>query len=145
MVEQDHKQEKGKIIGIGGIFFKSYDPVKLTNWYRDNLGFSSQTPYMEGDDAITIKWKSWEGVNENTVWAPFPKNTKYMFPSEKPWMVNYIVQDIEDLLARLARNGINQLGDITVQPFGKFAQILDPEGNKIEFWEPNRNHFKDIY
>jgi uncharacterized glyoxalase superfamily protein PhnB len=143
--QQNKTSESGKIIGIGGIFFKSTDPGKLTTWYRKHLGFSSQIPYMEGDDTITMKWKSWTGENENTVWAPFPLDTTYISPSEKPWMINYIVSDIEDLMQRLAKSGIEPLGDIVQQPFGKFAQILDPEGNKIEFWEPDREHFKDKY
>ncbi|MHA2055481.1 MAG: VOC family protein [Candidatus Hodarchaeales archaeon] len=132
MNQQNKTSESGKIIGIGGIFFKSTDPGKLTTWYRKHLGFSSQIPYMEGDDTITMKWKSWTGENENTVWAPFPLDTTYISP-------------IEDLMQRLAKSRIEPLGVIVQHPFGKFAQILDPEGNKIEFWEPAREHFKDKY
>ena len=136
---------KSHIIGIGGVFFKSENPKELQEWYTKQLGFTAQVPYMPGDDAITFKWKSWEDQPENTVWAPFASNTTYFNPSNKPFMINYIVQDLAGLLRKLKNSEIEIVGDIDHQPFGDFARILDPEGNKIEFWEPNREYFTDKY
>ena len=139
------KSAKNYIIGIGGIFFKSQDPEKLQNWYIENLGFFSQVPYMEGDDAITFKWKSVLDEHENSVWAPFKNDTTYFNPSQKEFMINYIVINIEELLDDLKSKGIKAIDEIRTAPYGKFASILDPEGNKIEFWEPNREFFKNKY
>lgn len=133
------------IIGFGGVFFKSKNPGHLLNWYKEHLGFSTQTPYMEGDDAITFKWHNWDGIPENTVWAPFPTDTTYFEPSEKEFMINYIVRDLKGLLEKLKAKGIMPIGNVATHSFGKFAQILDPEGTKIEFWEPDRDHFADKY
>ena len=140
-----HEIANSHIIGIGGIFFKSKNPGELQNWYKDHLGFSTQTPYMDGDDAITFKWRNWDGISENTVWAPFPNDTTYFEPSEKEFMINYIVKDLEGLLEKLKIKGIIPIGSVSTHPFGKFVQIVDPEGNKIEFWEPDRGHFADKY
>lgn len=137
--------ENHHVIGIGGIFFKAEIPEQLQKWYEENLGFSSQVPYSEEDNAITFHWKSIFNEHENTVWAPFKKDTDYFNPSPKEWMINYIVNDIEGLLADLASMGIKALDELKTYPFGKFFHILDPEGNKIEFWEPNRNFFKKKY
>ena len=133
------------IIGIGGIFFKSKDPEKLTEWYKSTLGFSVQVPYSEDDTAITFKWKTFEDENQNTVWAPFSKDTTYFAPSDKNFMINYIVKDIEGLLVKLKEKGIKQISPIKSYPYGKFTSILDIENNKIEFWEPDTEFFKDKY
>ena len=100
---------------------------------------------MKGDDAISFKWKTFSGENENTIWAPFKKETTYFDPSTKDWMINYIAKDLDQLLEKLKSKGIIRLGEIVVQPFGKFASILDPKGNKIEFCEPDREYFKEKY
>ena len=133
------------ILGIGGIFFKSKNPNLLTQWYIDNLGFSPRVPYSSDDTAITFKWRTFEGDNQNTVWAPFREETDYFQPSSKSFMINYIVRDIDELLTKLRQKGIQTVESIKEYPYGKFASILDIEGNKIEFWEPNREFFKDKY
>jgi len=133
------------IVGFGGFFFKSKDPEALTIWYQKILGFTTQVPYTSDDSAISFKWKSFDGENQNTVWAPFEENTNYFSPSEKEWMINLIVKDIEILLAKLIAQGVQIIGKIKEAPYGKFAWILDPENNKIELWEPNRDFFADKY
>jgi predicted enzyme related to lactoylglutathione lyase len=133
------------IIGFGGFFFLSKDPQALTSWYKEKLGFTTQVPYTKDDSAITFRWKSFDGVNQNTVWAPFKEDGGYFAPSKKEWMINIIVKDIEALLAKLTTQGIQQIGKIEEESYGKFAWILDPENNKIEFWEPNREFFADKY
>jgi predicted enzyme related to lactoylglutathione lyase len=133
------------IIGIGGIFFKAKDPSALQEWYQNNLGFSPRIPFYEDDTAITFGWKTFDGENNNTVWAPFKEDTEYFSPSKKEWMLNYVVKDIEGLLAKLKKKGIERVGKLDTYEYGKFVRILDPEGNKIEFWEPDSEFFKDKY
>jgi len=133
------------IVGFGGFFFKSQDPKGLTKWYQEMLGFTTQVPYSDDDTAITFRWKSLDGINQNTVWAPFKEDGDYFAPSEKEWMINLIVKEIEELITKLTALGIQQIGEIEEKPYGKFAWILDPESNKIELWEPNSEFFADKY
>ncbi|HUT82796.1 MAG TPA: VOC family protein [Candidatus Bathyarchaeia archaeon] len=145
MIKTNFTAIKDHIIGIGGIFFKSKNPDKLTDWYKSTLGFSVQVPYSEDDTAITFKWKTFEGENHNTVWAPFKEDTDYFAPSHKNFMINYIVKDIEGLILKLEQKGVKLIDHLKEYPYGKFASILDIEENKIEFWEPNMDFFKDKY
>lgn len=133
------------ILGIGGIFFKANNPKNLQDWYSKNFGFYSQIPYSEDDDAISFAWKTMTNENENTVWAPFNNDTEYFNPSTKDFMINYIVRDMNALLLELKEKGIEQIDEIQTAPYGKFVHIMDPEGNKIEFWEPNRTFFEKKY
>lgn len=133
------------IVGFGGFFFKSKDPEGLTQWYQEKLGFTTQVPYTDDDSAITFRWKSFDGVNQNTVWAPFKEGGDYFAPSKKEWMINLIVKDIDLLISKLVAQGVAQIGKIEEESYGKFAWILDPEDNKIELWEPNREFFADKY
>lgn len=136
---------KDHIVGIGGIFFKSKNPKKLTEWYESLLGFTPQVPYNDKDTVITFKWRTFDGANHNTVWAPFKENTTYFAPSKQSFMINYIVKDLAGLLDKLIKQGIQIIDSVKEYPYGKFASILDIEGNKIEFWEPNQDFFKDKY
>ena len=136
---------KSHIVGIGGIFFKSKDPDKLIEWYKSVLGFEAQVPYSEDDTAITFKWKSSNGTNQNTVWAPFKEDTNYFDPSDRQFMINYIVKDIEGLISKLKAKGIKPINKIRKYPYGRFASILDIENNKIEFWEPDKEFFQEKY
>ncbi|MBN1329722.1 MAG: VOC family protein [Candidatus Heimdallarchaeota archaeon] len=133
------------IVGIGGIFFKSRNPDELTEWYKSALGFSVQVPYTKDDTAISFKWKTFEGENQNTLWAPFKEDTTYFSPSHKNFMINYIVKDIIGLMLKLEKKGIKPIDSIKEYPYGKFVSIVDIEGNKIEFWEPNKYYFKNKY
>ncbi len=123
------------ILGIGGIFFKSNDPEKLKQWYIDNLGLE---PDEEG--YILFKWHSTEESKHKayTVWAPFKKDTTYFEPSKKPFMINFCVRDIEGLVKKLNDNGVPVDDKIEEIPEGKFAWFMDPEGNRVELWEPPR-------
>ncbi|MBT1704788.1 VOC family protein [Chryseosolibacter indicus] len=120
---------KKRVTGIGGIFFKSEDPKKLTEWYNTHLG-------IEG----VFKWKDIDNTESEhpaqTIWSPFKKDTTYFTPSEKPFMFNYRVENLTELLAVLKEEGVQVVGEIETYPYGKFGWILDPEGNKIELWEP---------
>ncbi len=121
-----------KVTGIGGVFFKSKDPKKLTAWYQDNLGLNAN-PY-----GATFTW--YEGADSTkqgqTQWTPFAETTKYFEPSAKDFMINYRVSNLEVLVEELQKNGVTIVDQMEIYDFGKFIHILDPEGNKIELWEP---------
>jgi predicted enzyme related to lactoylglutathione lyase len=123
-----------RVIGVGGIFFKSKDPAALRAWYQKHLGIDSETW------GAVFKWSSPEIKEQNkefyTAWSPFSENTTYYEPSEKPFMINYMVADLVKLVEVLQEEGIPLVGEMQEEEFGKFAWIMDPEGNKIELWEP---------
>jgi predicted enzyme related to lactoylglutathione lyase len=124
---------KKRVTGIGGIFFKSEDPSQLNSWYARHLG-------MEVSEWGTVfKWRELEGdakVPAQTVWNPFKASTNYFSPSEKPFMINYRVEDLAGLLEALRSEGVTIIGEMQEFSYGKFGWIMDPEGNKIELWEP---------
>ena len=122
----------GKITGLGGVFFKSENPKATKEWYNQHLGLNTNeygATFEWLADAETLK-------KGTTVWSPFSKTTKYMEPSEKDFMINFRVDDLESLLEELKKNGIMPIGDMQVYDYGKFAHIIDPDGVKIELWEP---------
>jgi len=123
--------KKGRVIGIGGIFFKSQNPKQLKEWYSNNLG-------MKTDDYGTLFEfrKSEEPFDKAYLqWSPFNEKTTYFQPSNKEFMINYRVENIELLIEDLKKNGVRILDTLETYDYGKFIHILDPEGNKIEFWE----------
>jgi predicted enzyme related to lactoylglutathione lyase len=122
----------GKIIGIGGVFFKTKDVEKLKQWYFDNLGLE---PDNEG--YIYFKWaKQIQTKKAYTLWGPFKEDTKYFEPSPHPFMVNFVVDDLESVLADLREKGVEVIDKIAEHEEGKFGWFMDPEGTKIELWEP---------
>lgn len=123
-----------RVIGIGGIFFKATNPKKLAAWYKEHLGL----PIDESYGGYTFNWKdsSQRPDKGYTIWSPFERDTEYINPSEKDFMFNFIVEDLEALLDVLESEGIKQVGEMEDSEFGKFAWIMDPEDNKIELWEP---------
>jgi catechol 2,3-dioxygenase-like lactoylglutathione lyase family enzyme len=123
---------KGKILGIGGIFFKSADPAQTREWYGKHLGLVDK-----GQGAI-LPWRE-KGDPQNermTVWSVFPATTKYFDPSTASFMVNYIVDDIDALLERLKKEGVKIDPKRQDEAYGRFAWIYDSDGNKIELWQP---------
>jgi predicted enzyme related to lactoylglutathione lyase len=124
-----------RVTGIGGIFFTCQDPEKLKQWYATHLGFALD-PY-----GVKFDWQQ-EGdpspVTGYTVWAPFSADTKYFAPSQSGFMINYIVDDMEALVKALKEEGVTVLDEIASYEYGKFVHILDPEGNKLELFEPAR-------
>ena len=115
------------ITGLGGVFFKCNDPVKLREWYHDKLGLTSDN---YGRTFL------WGGVEGSTVWAPFPKDTTYFSPSDKEFMINFRVNDLVSYLEEIRAKDVEIIGEMAEEIYGKFAHILDLEGNKIELWEP---------
>lgn len=120
-----------KVTGIGGVFFKSADPKAMNEWYKKNLGIPTS------DWGAAFDWRHDDDPEKKgtTAWSTFPEATKHFSPSEKPFMINYIVDDIEALVEELKKDGVTVLDEIEDSDYGKFVHILDPEGNKIELWE----------
>ena len=118
-----------KVTGIGGVFFKAENPKALQDWYVRHLG-------MEPDDAgyMVIWWG--DGDRGSTVWAPFPSDTDYMGPVANRWMINYRVDDLDGLLEKLRAAEVRVEDDVTEDENGRFGWCWDPEGNKVELWQP---------
>jgi lactoylglutathione lyase len=106
----------------------------MNEWYARHLGL----PVAEY--GTLFKWRDADNPNQErtTVWATFGKDTDYFAPSAKEFMINYRVEQLEELVEQLKRDGITMVDEITVYEQGKFVHILDPEGNKIELWEEIR-------
>lgn len=116
-----------KATGIGGLFFRAKDPEALKAWYETHLGINLAPTDME-----MPPWVSEAGV---TVFAPFSDDTDY-FRADKSFMINFRVDDIEALVAKLTAAGIEVRNDQTMEDLGRFVHIEDPEGTPIELWEP---------
>lgn len=121
-----------KVTGIGGIFFFSDSPKETREWYSKNLGFDTNE-YGSTFESRNVNKP--EEINQ-LQWSPFKKGSNYFAPSKKEFMINYRVQHIEGLVKKLKENGVTILDEIEPSDYGKFVHILDPEGNKIELWEP---------
>jgi len=122
-----------RVTGIGGIFFKSKDPKVLRTWYDKHLGVS---PLPDGE--VIFRWREVDRPEETgyTAWSIFPQNTRYLDPSTASFMINYRVADLHALLAQLRAEGIEVDEKTEESEFGKFGWVMDPEGNRIELWEP---------
>ena len=120
------------VTGIGGVFFKSKDPKMLTKWYDEHLGtkFGEQQSYG-------FKWRERNNPDSigRTELGIFGEKTKYFLPSEKPFMLNFRVKNLDELLKKLKQEGVHIEEKVESYDYGKFGWILDPEGNKIELWE----------
>lgn len=122
-----------RVTGIGGIFFKSRDPKALGAWYRQHLGID-----VEEWGGCAFRWKTPDnpdGVG-TTVWSPFPADTAYFAPSAAGFMVNYRVDDLRGLLAVLRAEGVSVDDKVEESAYGTFGWVMDPEGNKLELWQP---------
>ncbi|MGY3214227.1 VOC family protein [Mucilaginibacter sp. HD30] len=121
-----------KVTGIGGVFFKANNPKAMNDWYAKNLGLPS------GEYGTTFEWREAEDPAKtgSTSWCAFPADTKYFNPSEKPFMINYRVEDLVALVEELKKDGVTIVDEIATYDYGKFVHILDPEGNIIELWQP---------
>ena len=122
----------GHVTGVGGVFFKARDPKALAAWYRDVLGL----PVQAWGGAVL----RYDASNHPpaAAWSAFPASTAYFAPSSSAFMINYSVDDMDALLARVHAKGVDILKRVDDDSNGRFAWILDPEGNKIELWEPKR-------
>lgn len=123
---------KKRVTGIGGIFFKTEDQAKMKEWYGKHLGIESD------QYGGLFKWRDYEDKEKvcTTAWSPFTKESDYFQPSEKEFMFNYRVENLVELLEALKKEGVEVVGEIEEYEYGKFGWIMDPEGRKIELWEP---------
>lgn len=124
-------KQKGRITGLGGIFVKCKNRNDLVAWYREKLGF----PYDGYGSNFIFREDHSPDDQGYSVWGPFKDDTDYFQPSEKEFMINLRVENLEAYLEGLKAAGIQQIGDTVVEDYGKFAWIVDPEGTKIELWE----------
>jgi predicted enzyme related to lactoylglutathione lyase len=122
-----------RVTGIGGIFFKAKDAPSLQAWYKRHLGIDVQ---VWGGAAF--EWTDAEGkpVAGTTAWCIDPQESDHFAPSSAPFMVNYRVEDLHALVKVLKEEGCNVLEKIEESEYGKFAWVIDPEGNKVELWQP---------
>ena len=129
-----------RVTGIGGVFFKCQDPDKIKAWYKTHLG-------MDTDNyGTSFEWRQGDDPTKKgfTQWSPFKEDTKYFEPSAKAFMINYRVENIEALVKVLRQEGVTILDEVETFEYGKFVHILDPEGNKIELWEPKDVEYDKI-
>ena len=123
-----------RVTGIGGVFFKARDPKALGAWYRDALG----VPLRDGGAWSLFEWREREDAGRvgTTVWSLFPSDTTYFAPGQASFMINYRVRDLDRMLAQLRALGGSVDSKVAEEFNGRFAWVVDPEGNKIELWEP---------
>jgi len=128
-----------KVTGIGGIFIKAKNPKALAAWYRDNLGID----FGENTNA-NFKCSTENAASTNiTVLSFFKEESDYFNPSESKCMLNFRVKDLHTLLRELNHKGVNVLDKTEYYSYGSFGWIMDPEGNKIELWEPKEQNIKE--
>lgn len=122
-----------RVTGLGGVFFKAEDPEGMKAWYSDHLGIES-----DPGGYVSFLWRPMDEPAKvgRTAWSPFAADTGYFEPSHKQWMLNYRVDDLEGLLDRLRAAGVEVVGEVEEYEYGRFGWIVDPEGNKVELWEP---------
>jgi len=120
-----------RVTGIGGVFFKAKDPEKLKDWYRTHLGIESESW------GAVFRWRDDPRAdNGSTAWSIFPDTTKYFAPSTQPFMINLRVANLQELVTALQAEGVEVEAKLEESGFGKFGWVMDPEGNRVELWEP---------
>ena len=125
-------EQPGHVTGVGGVFVKSKDPKALAQWYRDVLGLEVK-PW--GGAALPFDAP---GHPPKVSWTAFPESSDYMSPSKREFMINFAVDDMDAIIARLTAKGVPILKREDNDAFGRFAWIQDPDGTKIELWQPKK-------
>lgn len=130
-----------RVTGVGGIFYKCKDPEKAREWYGKHLGlvtnqYGSLFEFRKGDDPDKIGYLQW---------SPMAADTNYYAPSQSEFMINYRVDNLVELLKVLKKEGVEIVGEMEEYEYGKFAWIMDPDGHKIELWEPVDEVFTNEY
>lgn len=122
----------GRVTGVGGIFFKAENPDSLKKWYSAMLGMSM--------DKFGTNFVWYQGADStkpgSTQWSVFKSTTKYFSPSKKEFMINYRVDNLDLMMKRFRENNVTICDTVETYDYGKFVHIMDPDGNKIELWEP---------
>ena len=129
-MDNDHK---GRVLGVGGVFFRSPDPARLALWYQQTLGL------------VTEAWGTTHGTsfspegmpaNAFTVWSTFASDTEYFGDPQQSYMINLVVDDLDAALANVRAAGGDVIPEKEEHDFGRFGWIVDPDGNRVELWEP---------
>lgn len=129
-----------KVTGFGGIIFKCDDPQKIKEWYGRHLGFAID------EYGTSFEWRMKDNPDKKgyTVWSPSKSDSHYFAPSKKDYMINLRVEHLEELVKMLKDEGVEILGPVQIYEYGKFVHIMDPEGTKIELWEPIDEEYEKI-
>jgi len=122
-----------QVLGIGGVFFKSNEPKALGEWYKKWLGVPVEHPWGASFNPKNLP------PGALGVWNPFDNATTYFDPSNRDFMVNLIVDDLDGALAQVVEGGATVVGEIEESEFGRFGWFVDPEDNKVELWQPPDN------
>jgi predicted enzyme related to lactoylglutathione lyase len=124
-----------RVVGIGGVFIKARDPQALREWYRKHLGMD-----IESWGGMAFEWNRPDGPGDDgkTIWSVFEESSTYFDPGSARFMVNYIVMDLPAVLEALRGEGCDVDPKTEESEFGRFGWVMDPEGNRIELWEPPR-------
>lgn len=130
-----------RVTGLGGVFFKAKNPQAMRDWYSKYLG----VPYMSSYGG-TFVWRQKENPDTygHTAWSVMDDKTEYYNPSKSDFMINYRVEDLDALLKTLEEEGIPSVGESESYDYGKFGWIMDPDGNKIELWEPIESAYHEM-
>ncbi len=126
-------ERRGRVTGIGGVFFKTHNRKATREWYAEHLDFG--TP---NDDPVLVWWRHDDDPNRRglTVWGPFDNDTDYFGPGDESFMLNYRVDDLEAILTRLRAEGVEVLEKREDTDYGKFGWIVDVDGRRVELWQP---------
>jgi predicted enzyme related to lactoylglutathione lyase len=125
-----------KVLGVGGVFFRSDDPKTLAEWYQRWLGVPISFPHGHAFTPDTMP------PGGATVWSPFARATNYFDPAARDYMVNLVVDDLDGALAQVREGGAEVVGGIEEMEYGRFGWFMDPEGNKVELWQPKQTEPK---
>jgi predicted enzyme related to lactoylglutathione lyase len=128
--KKKRRQIMAKVLGVGGIFFKSPDPQKLMEWYTRWLNFPA------GDGGSVSFMPASMPDNGMTVWSPFKADTTYFAPSVQAYMFNLVVDNLDEALQQVQEGGANLVGQPEDYSYGRFGWFIDPDGNKVELWQP---------
>ena len=125
-----------RVTGIGGIFFRATNPDDVRRWYEEHLGLPAGT---DGDPTVVLRSRDFDDPEQevSTVWAPFDADTTYLGRQDKQWMINFRVADLDAMLAQLRAAGATVDDQVeSMEGIGRFGWFEDPEGNRVELWEP---------
>ena len=138
--KSDDNSKMKRVTGIGGIFFKCKDPKQMREWYNTHLGLNTN------QYGAVFEWRQGADSTKKgfTQWSLFSKKTKYFEPSTKDFMINYRVENMQELVEQLKKEGVTIADTIQSVEYGKFVHIIDMEGNKIELWEPNDSEYEKL-
>ena len=126
---QGYGRAMAKALGVGGVFFKAQDQAKLAAWYAEHLGIEMHGFYAAFQPSTVPPGGA-------TVFSLFKADTDYFAPSAQPFMINLMVDDLDGALAQVEAGGATLVGEVLNESYGRFGWFLDPEGNKIELWQP---------